>query len=145
LCASSRIYAFLHFTAVVFFPLPLASLALLPTRSIAVCVAPYKANQDEYTVYPPTKFGAGDKALFGVFDGHGHVGEKCARFAMSQLPPTLIAASDKFTAGGDAATKQALAKCFVDVNKKMHMASDIDDTLSGTTGVITMVVDNTLW
>lgn len=125
--------------------MPLASLALLPTRSIAVCVAPYKANQDEYTVYPPTKFGAGDKALFGVFDGHGHVGEKCARFAMSQLPPTLIAASDKFTAGGDAATKQALAKCFVDVNKKMHMASDIDDTLSGTTGVITMVVDNTLW
>jgi serine/threonine protein phosphatase PrpC len=96
-------------------------------------------------VYPPTKFGAGDKALFGVFDGHGHVGEKCARFAMSQLPPALIAASDKFSAGGDAATKATLAKCFVDVNKKMHMASDIDDTLSGTTGVVAIVIDNTLW
>jgi len=104
---------------------------------------PYKANQDEYAVMTPVKFGHSDKALFGVFDGHGHVGEKCARFAMSQLPPAIVATADKFTS--DAAIKASLSKTFVDVNKKLHMAADIDDTLSGTTAVVAIVTNNTLW
>ena len=94
-------------------------------------------------MYPPTKMGTGEKALFAVFDGHGHVGEKCARFAAAQLPPAIIEVNDKLTT--DANVKSVLGKVFVDVNKKMHSAGDIDDTLSGTTGVVTMVVNNTLW
>mmetsp|Transcript_33855 Transcript_33855/g.43644 ORF Transcript_33855/g.43644 Transcript_33855/m.43644 type:complete len:397 (-) Transcript_33855:240-1430(-) len=104
---------------------------------------PYKANQDDYAVLAPAKYGHADKAMFAVFDGHGHVGEKCARFASSQLPQAITAVSDKFTA--DAPIKTHLSKTFVDVNKKMHAAGDIDDTLSGTTGVVSIVVANTVW
>lgn len=106
---------------------------------------PYKANQDEYAVMNPAKWGSADKALFGVFDGHGHVGEKCARFAMSQLPPAIVAVGDKAFGGGAEETKSAITKTFVDVNKKMHMAADIDDTLSGTTAVVGMIINNTVW
>jgi serine/threonine protein phosphatase PrpC len=81
--------------------------------------------------------------MFAVFDGHGHVGEKCARFAMQQLPPAICAVSDKFTA--DAPIRSNLSKTFIEVNKKMHAAPDIDDTLSGTTGVVSIVIGNTLW
>jgi hypothetical protein len=105
--------------------------------------APYKANQDEYAVINPAKWGAADKAMFAVFDGHGHVGEKCARFTASNLPPAVIAASEKFTS--DALVKSTLSKTFIDVNKKLHVASDIDDTLSGTTAVVAMVNGTTVW
>jgi serine/threonine protein phosphatase PrpC len=81
--------------------------------------------------------------MFAVFDGHGHVGEKCARFAMQQLPAAICAVSDKFTA--DAPIRSNLSKTFIEVNKKMHAAPDIDDTLSGTTGVVSIVIGNTLW
>lgn len=92
---------------------------------------------------PPTKMGSGDKALFSVYDGHGHVGEKCARFAAAQLPPAIIEVNDKLTT--DANVKSSLSKAFVDVNKKMHIAGDIDDTLSGTTAVVALVVNNVVW
>lgn len=91
----------------------------------------------------PAKYGHQDKALFAVFDGHGHVGEKCARFAMQNLPSSICAVSDRFTA--DAPIKSNLSKAFIDVNKKMHNAGDIDDTLSGTTGVVSIVMGNTVW
>jgi serine/threonine protein phosphatase PrpC len=104
---------------------------------------PYKANQDEYSVMSPTKYGQADTALFGVYDGHGHVGEKCARFTMANLPPAIISAHDKFTS--DANVKSTLNKVFVDVNKKLHIASDIDDTLSGTTAVVAVLMGGTIW
>jgi len=81
--------------------------------------------------------------MFAVFDGHGHVGEKCARYAMTNLPPAVMASDDKFTS--DPQIKSALTKVFVDVNKKMHSANDIDDTLSGTTAVMSIVMGSTLW
>jgi serine/threonine protein phosphatase PrpC len=104
---------------------------------------PYKANQDDYAVLSPAKYGHADKAMFAVFDGHGHVGEKCARFAMTQLPTAICAVSDKFTA--DAPIKSNISKTFVEVNKKMHAAGDIDDTLSGTTAVMSIIMGNTVW
>lgn len=104
---------------------------------------PYKANQDEYSLVSPTKYGQADSAIFAVYDGHGHVGEKCARFVMSQLPPAIIASHDKFN--NDASVKSTLTKVFVDINKKLHIASDIDDTLSGTTGVVALMIGSTVW
>lgn len=108
-----------------------------------ISAAPYKANQDEFSVITPKEYGTADTALFGVYDGHGHVGEKCARFTKAQLPPAIIAASDKFTS--DQAIKSTMTKVFIDVNKKLHSASDIDDTLSGTTAVVAMVMGGTVW
>jgi serine/threonine protein phosphatase PrpC len=93
----------------------------------------------------PAKWGHADKCLFGVFDGHGHVGEKCARFSMSQLPPAVVSVSEKAFGGSADETKTILTKTFVDVNKKMHMAADIDDTLSGTTAVVSIIINQTVW
>ena len=107
--------------------------------------APYKANQDEYKVVTPSQWQA-NRALFSVYDGHGHVGEKCARFAQQLLPKEAMNAERNGAfSSGDGAAVGALTHVFVDVNKKMHAATDIDDTLSGTTAVMGMVLGEDIW
>ena len=91
----------------------------------------------------PDQFGAPQCAVFGVFDGHGHVGEKCARFVMAQLPIEMKKQMPSLEA--DKEIHKAMSTIFVDVNQQLHQAAGIDDTLSGTTGVVCYVRNGTLY
>lgn len=104
---------------------------------------PYKANQDDYTVMFPDRFNDPTMALFGVFDGHGHVGEKCARYMSASLPDQLLDNVDKMKS--DDQVMSMFNSTFLTINRKLHLAHDIDDTLSGTTAVTAMIVDDIIW
>ncbi len=93
----------------------------------------------------PSEFGSPGMAMFGVFDGHGHVGEKCARFVMAQLPQDLKRIKGSLAGGSDETVKKELTKTFIEVNDHMHGTAEIDDTLSGTTGVVCLMSGETCW
>jgi len=105
---------------------------------------PFKANQDEFAVLTPNEFGNTSHAIFGVFDGHGGVGDKCAIFAAKKLPSFLKNDASKMSTG-DVAIKQILMKNFLDVNKQLHVSREIDDSMSGTTAVTALFNGNDLW
>eukprot|EP00574_Skeletonema_japonicum_P009982 CAMPEP_0201719612 /NCGR_PEP_ID=MMETSP0593-20130828/4784_1 /ASSEMBLY_ACC=CAM_ASM_000672 /TAXON_ID=267983 /ORGANISM="Skeletonema japonicum, Strain CCMP2506" /LENGTH=740 /DNA_ID=CAMNT_0048210095 /DNA_START=26 /DNA_END=2248 /DNA_ORIENTATION=+ len=115
---------------------------------------PYKANQDSYSV---TKnfIGRESDAFFGVYDGHGRDGDKCAQFARDHLPPLTAAIvkkelekevkKPKLDDDGDELKKSielpkdvlqsVMTKSHVECNNNMHSCKDLDDTLSGTTSI----------
>lgn len=105
---------------------------------------PYKANQDDYAILKPEGFGGDDLAMFGVFDGHGHVGEKCARFITANLPTELVEGKANLL-GDDEKIKAQLSKTFTSVNLRLHQTHDIDDTLSGSTAVVALFVGDVIW
>jgi serine/threonine protein phosphatase PrpC/CRP-like cAMP-binding protein len=113
-----------------------------------------KANQDAYSVIE--RFGASNSndAFFGVYDGHGEIGDKCSQFARDKLPEYLKRQINRAKAkearkpepskpaGEDDIAKielskdqmqKACARAHVECNKAMHQA--IDDRLSGTTAI----------
>lgn len=104
---------------------------------------PYKANQDDYTVMFPDRFNDPTMALFGVFDGHGHVGEKCARYMSGCLPDELLDGVERMKS--DDQIIKILSSTFLSINRKLHLAHDVDDTLSGTTAVTAMIMDKVIW
>lgn len=91
--------------------------------------APEKMNQDAYVA--TSRFRErDDEHLFGVFDGHGEFGTECAGFAAERVPMEL--ASREF------GNVEAYEEAFRATNAALR-ASEIDDSLSGTTGVIAHV------
>jgi len=104
---------------------------------------PNKANQDEFAVLTPEEWGQPARGLFGVFDGHGQVGDKCAIFAASMIPKSLKAEVLNL-ANEDAITAQ-VSNVFTTVNTQLHAAREIDDDMSGTTAVTAIFLDNTIW
>jgi serine/threonine protein phosphatase PrpC/CRP-like cAMP-binding protein len=117
---------------------------------------PNKANQDAFSI--TTNFGnQKTDALFGVYDGHGRDGDRCAQFARDNLPPTIEkcvsrlkvrerklhnlqpnGTSRSSTPPLELTKEQIQASCHkahVDCNKAMHQAPDLDDSLSGTTSI----------
>lgn len=103
---------------------------------------PNKANQDEFAILTPEEWGE-DRGLFGVFDGHGQVGDKCAIFAASRIPKALKGEVLNL-ASEDAITAQ-VANVFTSVNTQLHNLRDIDDDMSGTTAVTAIVLDDVIW
>eukprot|EP00262_Sarcandra_glabra_P003455 TRINITY_DN1417_c0_g1_i4.p1 TRINITY_DN1417_c0_g1~~TRINITY_DN1417_c0_g1_i4.p1 ORF type:complete len:347 (+),score=42.39 TRINITY_DN1417_c0_g1_i4:173-1213(+) len=77
--------------------------------------------------------------FFGVFDGHGESGDKCAKFVSSRLvdvlsnDPGLL--DDPFRAYNDA---------FAATNSELHN-SMIDDSMSGTTAITVLVSGDKLF
>jgi serine/threonine protein phosphatase PrpC/serine/threonine protein kinase len=85
-----------------------------------------KPNQDAYATRTHFR-GERDEHLFGVFDGHGEFGTECAQFACERVQLELALREFGDVRGYEAAfdaTNRALRK------------SAIDDSLSGTTGVV---------
>lgn len=93
-------------------------------------------------------------AFFGVYDGHGRDGDKCAQFVRDHLPPLTAAIVKKELdkeikksklEDGDELRKSTelpkdvlqsvMTKAHVQCNNKMHSCQDLDDTLSGTTSI----------
>jgi serine/threonine protein phosphatase PrpC len=98
---------------------------------------PNKANQDSYVVCE-SFLGDVSTNLFGIFDGHGSEGDLCSFNAADEVPKNLVKVLNK--QGGLAAIdtpklNDCYTKAFVDTDKAMHANQNIDDSLSGTTGV----------
>lgn len=93
-----------------------------------------KPNQDSCTILPAF-MGDATKMYFGVFDGHGTTGDLCASFARKECPDRLVRLLDQKTCS----FLEAYSKSFEETNARLH-ASQIDDSLSGTTAIC-MVLD----
>ena len=113
----------------------------------------HKPNQDSYAIQHNFAECKSD-AWFGVFDGHGRDGDKCAHFVRDHLPKLLANAMEK-TRGenninlGESAssspkaskdlskeiTQDIISKSHIECNKRMHTNQNLDDSLSGTTSI----------
>lgn len=106
-----------------------------------------KANQDSYLICESI---LGDTSchLFGIFDGHGEVGDYCSHFAADQtagfLEKELTASGGLQTLKKQPEMHSLLTKSFVKTNKALHKSS-IDDTLSGTTAITVLVHGDILY
>mmetsp|Transcript_42698 Transcript_42698/g.101361 ORF Transcript_42698/g.101361 Transcript_42698/m.101361 type:complete len:1069 (-) Transcript_42698:82-3288(-) len=94
--------------------------------------APDKQNQDSFCVL--TNFGGDlEQMFFGVFDGHGENGTPCSQFTRQKLPENFVGDSNF-----DMYPEVAYHNAFVMTNQQLH-ASHIDDTMSGTTGITSLL------
>ena len=89
-----------------------------------------------------------DSHLFGVFDGHGEVGDVCSFFAANMFPVCLE--KQLVRAGGSKAFEEEgmekiYAKTFTETNRLLRRAKNIDDSLSGTTGITIIVKGDVLY
>lgn len=115
---------------------------------------PMKRNQDNFLILDPEAFGNDSASLFGVFDGHGEFGDKCADFSVenvkSKLPEKMQSITEPLEGevGENALTDEtmidALKTSFIEVNEKLHQDA-IEDDLSGTTAICALFLDNTIW
>ncbi|KAF3784118.1 putative protein phosphatase 2C 35 [Nymphaea thermarum] len=100
--------------------------------------SPDRENQDSFCI--KTQLG-GDPNFhfFGVFDGHGQFGARCAKFVRDHLVECLVNNPDFL----DDPVK-AYNSAFSATNSLLR-ASDIDDSMSGTTAITVFVKGNTLF
>uniref|UniRef100_A0A7S2E854 cGMP-dependent protein kinase n=1 Tax=Ditylum brightwellii TaxID=49249 RepID=A0A7S2E854_9STRA len=112
----------------------------------------HKPNQDAYSVTHPFEEKETD-AFFGVYDGHGRDGDKCAQYVRDNLPQLVtkyvIRAKMKEKANtlvGDTENNEviqlkkeqiqaACQKAHIECNRGIRRNVHIDDSLSGTTAV----------
>eukprot|EP01038_Epipyxis_sp_PR26KG_P010672 gene10672-14332_t len=107
-----------------------------------------KANQDSYVICESMNEDP-NSHFFGVFDGHGEVGDHCSYFAADQVPDQFISELHKATDSSGTADSKSLyqpiklddkkfrdvySRAFMNTNAALHK-SKIDDSLSGTTGI----------
>lgn len=98
---------------------------------------PDKRNQDAVCAHE--RFGGDPEALLlAVFDGHGNHGAACSQFAMDALPAALLA--DSLCRD---APELALRDAAATANRALH-SSPIDDSLSGTTALVALLVKDRL-
>ncbi|ETW07835.1 AGC protein kinase [Aphanomyces invadans] len=92
-----------------------------------------KPNQDAYVCKPTFH---NECSFFGVFDGHGTTGDKCAQYARDVVPTLLQQHLTK-----NIETTEALTRAHVDANTMMHSAP-FDDSMSGTTAISVLFQTN---
>jgi len=107
-----------------------------------------KANQDSYAVTHDFADRKTD-AFFGVFDGHGRDGDKCAHFVRDNFGPMLKkrvkkARAELSLSQGEPVeevelskekVEEVLLKVHADCNRSLHVSQRVDDSLSGTTSI----------
>ena len=106
-----------------------------------------KPNQDAFVSIP--NFGDTENcSLFGVFDGHGNVGDIVSIFSKNRLPRLLrdyIKNSGKpINELSDKELQRIYTRSFVETNKKCHAAA-FDDSLSGTTAITVLIIGKYLY
>jgi len=105
----------------------------------------HKPNQDSYSVQHNFANNHQD-AFFGVYDGHGRDGDKCAQFVRDHLPSLLAKSMDKARNNNTdqsssskelskETTQEIISKSHAECNKRMHVNQALDDSLSGTTSI----------
>ena len=130
--------------------LPMSSVSHTTTYKLSYCYCSQrgyypndasKANQDSYCIVENV---ANDPNthLFGIYDGHGEFGDYCSFYAADQhiehLEKTLKKSKGVFVLDDEKTMSTAYTESFVNVNNAMHR-SDIDDQMSGTTGITVLV------
>ena len=75
--------------------------------------------------------------LFGVYDGHGRVGEQVSEYVIQSLPHALL--SNPLLASQP---DKALMECYLTVDETL--ADNVDSTVSGTTAVTCLMKNNHL-
>ncbi len=94
-----------------------------------------KNNQDAFKVIKNLN-GNNNLAYFGVFDGHGKVGDKCSYYVRDSIEQKL-----KMYIGASPITDpkfdEKFSKCYTSINQEMHKSNvcGFDDLQSGTTAV----------
>ncbi|KAL7543762.1 hypothetical protein ACHAXR_013060 [Thalassiosira sp. AJA248-18] len=102
----------------------------------------HKPNQDSYAIEHNFANRPND-AFFGVFDGHGRDGDKCAHFVRDNLSTILAQSMTKAREQqpqpqldlSKDITQDIILKSHLQCNRKMHVDQDLDDSLSGTTSI----------
>ena len=100
-----------------------------------------KINQDRGLAIYPWR-GDANAALFGVYDGHGRIGEKVSEFVIQNLPNAL----NDFLGDAPLGEKDpgnALSEAYVKVDT--DLSRSVDATVSGTTAVTCLIKDSHLW
>jgi len=99
------------------------------TKTGYVPFNPNKVNQDRFCEI--INFGQDEnKALFGVFDGHGAKGHEVSQFVATELPQHILSQKEL-----DENPVECITKAFLDCNAVLATSSKIDCTFSGTTAV----------
>ncbi|KAK8936443.1 putative protein phosphatase 2C 35 [Platanthera zijinensis] len=99
---------------------------------------PDRENQDAFCIRTNLQ-GNPNLHFFGVFDGHGQFGGECANFVRDKLVE-LLSADPQLV---DDPVK-SYNSAFLSVNSLLH-ASEIDDSMSGTTAITVLVNGDTLF
>lgn len=99
---------------------------------------PNKVNQDRCVEV--VKFQHDDnKAVFGVFDGHGAIGHIVSEFVKNDLHRCIASQSDL-----DTNPHQALTQAFIECHQRL-VSSGIDCQFSGTTVVLVYINGNSIY
>lgn len=99
--------------------------------------SPDKENQDSFCIRTQLQ-GNPNVHFFGVFDGHGQYGTECSNFVKDRLVEKL--ANDLALMDDPV---EAYKSACLSTNEELHR-SDIDDTMSGTTAITVLVVEDKL-
>ncbi len=105
-----------------------------------------KANQDSYVICEGL-LSDNNNHLFGIFDGHGEHGDYCSYYAANNVPFYLekeIQAAGGINSLDGQHLEKIYTKAFTRCNKALHK-SNIDDSLSGTTGITVIVHGDSLF
>lgn len=107
-----------------------------------------KLNQDSVRVFHQSQrdhdLGIPAFSFYGVFDGHGKLGDLCSNFAKDKVLENFR--SSEHLPKGE--IELALREAFAATNKQMHAESSygvLDDSLSGTTAVVLVLYENYLY
>jgi serine/threonine protein phosphatase PrpC len=117
-------------------------------KSFAARRQPLKPNQDAILVRP-SYGGCHFLHLFGVFDGHGEDGAAASRFARDKIEALLLAELRSRSGGGsldrvaglsDAEVTAACKAVFLGTERALGRTLEVDDSFSGTTAVIVLLI-----
>ncbi|XP_027332627.1 probable protein phosphatase 2C 35 isoform X2 [Abrus precatorius] len=100
--------------------------------------SPDKENQDSLCISTQIQ-GNPNVHFFGVYDGHGQFGSQCSNFVKDRLVDKL--SNDPALLEDPV---QAYTSAFLTTNHELH-TSEIDDSMSGTTAITALVIDDTLY
>ncbi|XP_031398064.1 probable protein phosphatase 2C 35 isoform X1 [Punica granatum] len=100
--------------------------------------SPDKENQDSFCIKTQLR-GNANVHFFGVFDGHGQFGTQCANFVRDRLVEALLEEPSLL----DDPVK-AYNSAFLRTNQELH-ESGIDDSMSGTTAITVLVVEDKIF
>jgi len=97
----------------------------------------HKINQDRGLALWPFKEKEVD-GLFGVYDGHGRIGQEVSEYVIQTLPHVVADMMD-----GEEDVGEVLRQAYVSVDQTL--ADNVDAGVSGTTAVTCFVRNNHIW
>ncbi|CAD8057885.1 unnamed protein product [Paramecium sonneborni] len=97
-----------------------------------------KINQDSYISLQQFK---DNMSLFGVCDGHGQDGHKCSQFIRDNLPKNI----NSLLSQNSQSISETISKSFLRTNNLLCNFEEIITSFSGSTTVISLIVDDTIY